>query len=202
MRTVIVKKASPLTQLYLLPPIIKLLMAFFVFVLCSAVGFYIMYQQSQNQLKTVDERKKIVQAEVIKQAQSYGELSSIAKNESLGKTRYQDLIKLLPPESSTGDLLASITKLGTESGLKFVYFRPLKAEEYGYYAAVPIDVSVIGKFHQLAKFLSGIANLPGSVVAINHFSLLHTEKNEGGLLTLEFKATLYYALPTSMDIKL
>lgn len=201
MRNVTVKKTSPLIKLYLLPPIMKLLLAFFVVVFCSSISFFMMYQQSKNELRIVNIRKKEMSAEVVKEAKSYGQLSYLSKTAPDAKKRYEDLIKLLPPESSVGNLLAEITKLGTENGLRFIYFRPTAGEVFGYYAAIPIDISVVGQFHQIATFLSGIANLPGSVVAVNQFLLMHSEKSDSNLLTLQFRATLYYSVPTSLDVK-
>ncbi len=70
----------------------------------------------------------------------------------------------------------------------------------GYYAGIPVNISVIGKFHQLGNFLSGVANLPGTVVLVNPFAISRDAKGSN-LLTLQFTATIYHTLPTSQEIK-
>ena len=195
----VVKKPSILVKLYLLPPFIKLLLAVALFFIICILGFSFMKQQSTKEYATIKQKKEILEKEVVHGAQSYGQLSYLAKNTALIKQQYTDMIKKFPPESQIGDLLASITKLGTAEKLKFVSFTPMTAVTYGYYAGTPVQISVTGHFHQLARFLSGIANLPGSVVVVNPLSLTQTEQKEV-LLSLQFTATLYYVLPTSTDL--
>jgi type IV pilus assembly protein PilO len=197
---VVVKKPSLFLKLYLLSPFVKLLMALLLFIAISLAGSYALYQQSQTEKNRIAAKRTQLETEVTREARTYGELVYLSKNVEEAKIEYQSLIKKFPPESKMGDLLANITKLGTAEGLKFNYFKPQPTINNGYYAAVPVDVSVVGKFHQLAQFLSDIANLPDSVVAVNQLTLDQADQAQG-TLTLQFTATLYHTLPNSMDLK-
>lgn len=199
--TIVVKKTSPLVRVYLLAPIIKLLLAFCVMTLCIVAGMLILHAQSSRDMSRLASQKQSLEVEVSAQAKEYGELSYLPKTIVDAKKRYETILKTFPPSSKAGELLTAITQLGTREGLKFVYFKPEKANTFEYYAAMPIDIAVVGHFHQIGKFLDGVANLPESVVAVNTFVLERDTKNPNeGLLSFQFKTTLYYAVPASTDI--
>lgn len=199
--SVVVKKPSMMAKLYLMKPIVKLLMALGLCIFLCFSGSMVLYRQSLDDLSRIDEKKTELEKEVAQQAKSYGELGYLIKNSKNAKAYYASLINEFPPEFKIGDLLANITKIGTAEGLKFIYFKPGVAVDRMYYAEVPVDVSVVGSFHQIGAFLGGIANLSNSVVAVNKFSLTRADAEKGGLLTLDFTATLYHTLPTSLDVK-
>ncbi|OGT32904.1 MAG: hypothetical protein A3C44_05035 [Gammaproteobacteria bacterium RIFCSPHIGHO2_02_FULL_39_13] len=203
MRSVEPKKSSSLVKLYLLPPIAKMLIALFIFLFIATIGtLYLKYDAAQ-QLKQSKEKKAALESELTVRAKEYGELVYFSKDVVHAKQEYEDMIKSFPPGTKIEELLSGITKLGTADGLKFIYFKPGVTENHIYYASIAVDISVIGSFHQLGRFLSGIANLPNSVVAINQFSISHYEQAgvPKNLLLLTFTATLYHTLPTSLEIK-
>lgn len=197
---VVIKKTSPMVKLYLLPPFIKMLVALGLFIFICAGGISILHQRSVAELANLQQKKTVLEKEVAQEARSYGELLYLSKHSKSAKEQYESLVKQFPSEFRIGDLLANITKLGTAEGLKFVYFKPLSSVNHVYYAEVPVDISVVGRFHQIGRFLSGVANLPRSVVVVNDFSLTRLDSTDN-LLSLKFTATLYHALPTSLDIK-
>ena len=178
---------------------IKLLLAIALFLIIFLIGIVYLYQQSDTQLKDIDYQRTQLEKSITTQARTYGQLTAIAKNMSNEKNQYQILMKKFPLTSAMAILLADITKLGTSSGLKFIYFKPEPNKTFIYYAGVPVKISVVGHFHQLGNFLSGIANLPNSVVSVDEFTIKPASDNPE-LLSLEFTATLYHALPTSLEI--
>lgn len=200
MRNPVVKKESPLAKLYLMPRIFKMLFAFFVFLALTIAGFIFLQMRSLVELKEVSLKKVQLESEISQGVSSKGQIVYLSKDTEREKAEYEKTLKDFPPESKVNDLLADITKLGTSHGLKFLYFKPEAAVNNDYYAGIPVNISVVGKFHQLGNFLSGIANLPGTVVVVNPFTLSRDAKS-ANILTLQFTATIYHTLPTSLEIK-
>ncbi|MCP4573149.1 MAG: type 4a pilus biogenesis protein PilO [bacterium] len=66
---------------------------------------------------------------------------------------------LLPEENEMPNLLRKVTAAGEQSGVEFELFRPNSPVNRGFYADNPIEVSVVGGYHQTAVFLSRLANL-------------------------------------------
>ncbi len=67
--------------------------------------------------------------------------------------------QLLPEEKEVASLLSKVTIAGQQSGVKFALFRPNPPVDQGYYTEHPVEVSVTGGYHEVATFLSEIANL-------------------------------------------
>ena len=196
----IAKKKSTLATVYMLPPFLKLLLAFGLFVFLILVGFFYFHQESSTNVTKINRQRESLERDITQQASLYGELFYLSKHIDSAKNEYQRMLNYFPPESSVGELLSDITKLGTEEGLKFIHFKPKASIAHTFYAELPVEVAVTGHFHQIGRLLSGIANLPRSVVVINDFSLTQQNPKEN-LLLLEFTATIYYSLPNVADIK-
>lgn len=197
----ITKKTSQLEKLYVLPSRSKLLISVGFFFFICVIGFSFLKIQSENSLSALNQKKMVLEKEVTDAAAASGAMDYLSKNKTQTKAAYEKLMQQLPPESTVGDLLASITKLGTTDGLKFVYFKPKKSIDQVYYAETPVEISVTGQFHQLGKFLSGIANFPNALVVVKQFSITSIDQ-KNNMLSLELTATLYYALPHSSEIKI
>jgi len=201
MRSIVVKKESPLKRLYMLPPFIKVLLALFLFLLIDIVGFIYIHHSSNTTFNKIDQQQKAVEKTAVDEAKKYAEITALSYRATNDAKLYHTLVKRFPPKSKVESLLENITKLGMTEGLKFVYFKPQQLVSRDFYVELPVDVAVLGQYHQIGKFLSGIANLPDSVVAVNHFFLSSTKTGPGELLTFQFTATIYYADQSTMSEK-
>ena len=94
------------------------------------------------------------------------EKEAIAKNlpkfkeevEKLDKELKKVLIKL-PNEKEIPIILKNISDLGMESGLEFLLFKPLPENRRDFYAEVPIEIKVLGSYHQSATFFDKIGSI-------------------------------------------
>jgi type IV pilus assembly protein PilO len=76
-------------------------------------------------------------------------------NEELGKALSQ-----LPNEKEIPEILKNITALGKESSLEFTLFRPKAEEPKQFYAKVPIELTLLGSYHNTGMFFDKISKLP------------------------------------------
>lgn len=65
----------------------------------------------------------------------------------------------LPDEREIPDLLASISNLARDSGLDVQLFKPRPESLKEFYAEVPVEIDVIGSFHQVASFFDEVGQL-------------------------------------------
>ena len=83
------------------------------------------------------------------------------KKDSLGLQAKLDMLKLvLPLEKETDQVLRSVQQAASSSALRImrVGFRPIVDHEV--YTEWPIDMQVIGSYHNIGTFLDKIRNLP------------------------------------------
>lgn len=87
------------------------------------------------------------------------------------------LEKQLPSKSEMADLLSDINQAGVGRGLQFELFKPGQEVIRDYYAELPIDIKVSGKYSDVGAFAADMANLP-RIVTLNNMVLT---TREGGL---------------------
>ena len=86
------------------------------------------------------------------------------------------LLRQLPEKTDVESLLVDVSQTGLASGLEVNKFKPSVEEKKGFYAELPITLEVIGSFHEMATFISGIAALP-RIVTISDMKLEPAEKD-------------------------
>jgi type IV pilus assembly protein PilO len=68
-------------------------------------------------------------------------------------------ITLLPETREIPELLTQITQLGLKAGLEFRLFKPESEKPADFYAEVPVNLAIIGPFHDLARFFDHLSKL-------------------------------------------
>jgi len=97
------------------------------------------------------------------------------------------LEKQLPNKSEMAALLSDINQSGVGRGLQFELFKPGQEVVRDYYAELPINVKVGGRYHDMGAFTADMAHLP-RIVTLNNLSLV-TAKD--GSLTMEAVAKTF-----------
>ena len=78
------------------------------------------------------------------------------------ETSFGALLRQLPSDTEVPGLLEDITRTGLGSGLEFEEIKLLPEVAQQFYIELPIQISVVGTYHDLATFVSGVASLPAS----------------------------------------
>ena len=90
-----------------------------------------------------------------------------------------ELVQQLPNSSEVPSLLIDITEAGGRRGLEFVVFDPQQQEVGDFYSTLPILMEVKGGYHELANFISDLAQMPRIVTVED----LEITADEEGILT-------------------
>ena len=110
-----------------------------------------------------------------------------AQQEAIAE-RFERLLRQLPSETEVPALLEDISRVGTESGLRFRAIDLKAAQQESYYDILPLELRLEGGYHDLARFLSGISGL-SRIVTLHDFSL--RPEGSGDLLLLQLEARTY-----------
>ena len=97
------------------------------------------------------------------------------------------LQKQLPSKAEMAALLSDINQAGLGRGLQFELFKPGQVVVRDYYAELPIEIKITGKYHDIGAFAGDMANLP-RIVTLNNMSL-STAKD--GMLSMEAVAKTF-----------
>jgi type IV pilus assembly protein PilO len=88
---------------------------------------------------------------------------------------FSTLLKQLPATHETPGMLDDITFAGTSVGLTFVRINWMPEIEKEFYTELPIQIEVIGDYHQIGNFVSEIAKLP-RIVSLHDFVIQSREE--------------------------
>lgn len=98
------------------------------------------------------------------------------------------LVSQLPSDTEVPGLLEDIDERGVESGLdiKSIKLQPEVAKEF--YIELPIDIEMVGGYHDMGAFVNGIAAMP-RIVTLHDYDMKMSK--DGALLAITIKAKTY-----------
>jgi len=74
--------------------------------------------------------------------------------------RYEMAAELLPTDKEMPGVLRRPTLAGQQCGVQFESFRPNPEIRKDHYTEVPIQLKIVGGYHQVGQFLAEVANMP------------------------------------------
>ena len=78
--------------------------------------------------------------------------------------------KQLPSKAEMDALLSDINQAAIGKGLQIDVFKPGQPAVKDYYAELPIDIKLLGNYHDMGEFVSDIAKLP-RIVTLNNLAI-------------------------------
>jgi type IV pilus assembly protein PilO len=98
------------------------------------------------------------------------------------------MLKQLPNRSEMEALLSDINQAGLGRGLQFELFKPASAEiTSDFYAELPIQIKVVGNYHDIGAFASDVSQL-SRIVTLNNLGL---SADKDGNLTMDATARTF-----------
>ncbi|WER45728.1 type 4a pilus biogenesis protein PilO [Cupriavidus sp. WKF15] len=135
------------------------------------------------------EQETLKQAYQSKVAQ-VANLDALRAQKKQVEQRVAQLERQLPNKTEMDALLADVNHAGVARGLQFELFKPQAAVLKPYFAEIPVNLKVTGRYHDVAQFNADVAAL-SRIVSMQNLQLANTK--DGGL-TMEAVAMAYRAL--------
>ena len=169
------------------PQPVKIVGALLVAAIILGGGWSYLIDPLQTQLE--DERKKEVDLKLSFETKQKKAANLPALKQQLLDIQEQfgDLLKRLPNKTEVAELLVDISQQGLGAGLEFDLFKPGNEQPADFYVELPIEIRVIGTYHQFGTFISGISDLP-RIVTSHDIKITPTDN---GKLILQTTAKTY-----------
>ncbi len=100
------------------------------------------------------------------------------------------MLRQLPGETEIPSLIVDISQTGLASGLQEKLFQPQAEIPKDFYAEKPIKIQLSGGYHEMAKFVSGVAALP-RIVTLHNINITPEQQGVYDSLSLEVTAQTY-----------
>jgi type IV pilus assembly protein PilO len=100
------------------------------------------------------------------------------------------MLRQLPGKTEVPSLLVDISQTALGSGLEEKIWQPTGEIQKDFYAELPIKLRYTGNYHELGRFVSGIAALP-RIVTLHDIDIKPADKDSTSNLTLDVTAKTY-----------
>lgn len=153
--------------------------------------FWWSYLPQSEQIERLRGELKKAQGELERLRRVEQDLRAFKKEFKEVEAKFIQALQLLPDKQEIPSLLASISKLGADSGLEFLLFQPQQEIPRSFYAEIPLKVEVSGQYHNVAAFFDRVSKL-SRIVNIGSVTMTPAKRQgEDVVLTTGCTATTY-----------
>jgi len=167
----------------------------FIWILVFALilgGVYMLKVKDLNlQFEKVAKEEQTLRETFNKRAHEAANLEAYRAQMEEMKEAFGAMLGQLPKESEVPGLLEDITDRGATAGLEIKSIKLEKEVVKEFYVELPISIHVVGSYHQLGAFVSGVAGLP-RIVTLHDYTI---KKAERGALDMTIQAKTYRYKP-------
>lgn len=103
----------------------------------------------------------------------------------------QQMLRQLPSKNEMPDLIVDISQTALAAGINNELFQPGAESQREFYAEKPIQLRMVGTYHQFGAFVSGVASLPRVVIMTMHDISLEPRSGSDGTLVLSGTVKTY-----------
>lgn len=182
-----------------LPITVKLVLLGILALLLLVAGYFILWSpaiEDYNQAEAKEQELR--QIFLTKKSQAVKIEAYRQQMVDIEKT-FGALLKQLPDRSEMDGLLTDINQSGLGRGLEFELFKPGQEIVADFYAEMPIQIKVLGNYHDIGAFATDVSRL-SRIVTLNDLLISPLQKDVkggGGTLVLEAVAKTYRYLDSS-----
>jgi type IV pilus assembly protein PilO len=162
----------------------------FIILVCAAilgVGYWKDISVLQEDLQKIEIEEDDLKLTFEARQKKAANLKALKQQLEDIKETFGDLLKRLPNKTEVAALLVDISQQGLGAGLEFDLFKPGREQPADFYVELPIQMTVVGDYHEFGNFISGISDLPRIVTSHN----VRIKPKGDGKLILETTAKTY-----------
>ena len=176
--------SAPITVRYTLLSILLLTL--------MVIGYYLLISDKWDELERVKQEEFALRSDFEAKQEKAANLEAyeqqLVEMEELLKTMFRQL----PSKTEMDKLLVDVSQTALAAGIDVQLFEPMAEETKDFYAERPINIRMLGDFHQFGEFVSGVAALPRVVILTMHDITLRPAPPEfKGRLFLEGQVKTY-----------
>lgn len=182
-----------------LPVAVKLVLLSILALLLLVAGYLVLWRPAiENYNQAEAKEQELRQVFLTKKSQAVKIEAYRQQMVDIEKT-FGALLKQLPDRSEMDGLLTDINQSGLGRGLEFELFKPGQEVVADFYAEMPIQIKVLGNYHDIGAFATDVSRL-SRIVTLNDLLITPLQKDikgGGGTLVLEAVAKTYRYLDAS-----
>ncbi|MFZ6046058.1 type 4a pilus biogenesis protein PilO [Pseudomonas sp. CR3202] len=172
------------------PIAVKVISCILLLVVVLALGYNFHLKDLEAQLDSQRAEEETLKQQFSTKAFQAANLEAYKEQMKEMETSFGALLRQLPSDTEVPGLLEDITRTGLGSGLEFEEIKLLPEVTQQFYIELPIQISVVGGYHDLATFVSGVASLP-RIVTLHDFEIKPVSEDSASKLHMSILAKTY-----------
>lgn len=147
--------------------------AIVILLLCGAVAgawYWFDTKEQLAELEAVERKEAELRSTFAAKQKKAANLDAYRQQLEEMKESFGAMLRQLPDKTEVAALLVDVSQTGLAAGLEFELFQPAGEQLKDFYAELPIQVRVTGKYHEFGRFISGLAALP-RIVTIHDINI-------------------------------
>ncbi|MBT2115726.1 type 4a pilus biogenesis protein PilO [Dyella sp. LX-66] len=172
------------------PKSAKITFIVLLFAVVSFIGWYSIISNQQDELTQLAGKEEQLKQEFAQKQAKAVNLEALQQQLDEMQDMLRQLLRQLPSRTEMPELLVDISQTALSAGLETELFQPGAEIPKDFYAEKPIQLRMVGNYHQFGTFISGVASLPRVVILTLHDVSL-TPKDKSGTLVLQGTVKTY-----------
>lgn len=181
---------SDIESIGIWPGVVKMIIALTLFSVCLAAGFWFDIRNLQAELSRWQAEETTLRVQFEQKAVLASNLEEYKEQTITMEEDFSELLRQLPSQTEVPDLVDDITETGLGSSLTFSRIELDSEVAQEFYIEQPIQVEVLGNYHDFGTFVSGVASLP-RIVTLHNFSIIPVNNRNALQMTITAKTYRY-----------
>ncbi|MEP7041641.1 MAG: type 4a pilus biogenesis protein PilO [Dokdonella sp.] len=150
------------------PKSVKVFFATIIVVVILFLGWWFYIRDQQDELDRARQKEVALKKEFADKQAKAVNLEPYRKQLEDMKEMLQTMLRQLPSKTEMPDLLNDISDAALGAGIETQLFQPGAETMKDFYAEKPIQLKMLGSYHQFGSFISSVAALPRVVILTMH----------------------------------
>ena len=158
---------------------------------CVAYWAFPNFSEMQTQNAADTKRLEELQTEIRRGAAIEAKLPEFEKEIANLQKKLEDLLQILPTEPETGELLKWVKNLTDQSNLDLQRFDPGALRPVEFYREFPINMDVVGDYHDLGVFFDRISKY-SRIINVDNVQIAANSSGKGSIRSTFTATTFVY----------
>ena len=172
------------------PAAVKVIACVLLLIVVMALGYNFHLKDLEEQLDRQRQEEVTLKEQFSAKAFQAANLDAYKAQMKEMEESFGALLRQLPSDTEVPGLLEDITRTGLGSGLEFEEIKLMPEVAQQFYIELPIQISVVGGYHDLATFVSGVSSLP-RIVTLHDFDIKPASTDSTSKLRMSILAKTY-----------
>lgn len=157
----------------------------------TALNFFLVIQPIEDTIAQQQTQQRSLDQQLAEKQEIAQNLNERRREMDVLQQKLDEALTELPETKDIDDLLAQLNDVGKKSGLTINLVQPGGEQPVQFFARIPIKMTVMGNYHEIAMFLQEVSHLR-RIVNVSDIKLASpSTSNEKVVLKSDFLATTF-----------